>query len=124
MDQHRDSVGETPDTLDQHLESAPPTPDAGQDKTTPCPRLSFLTGVNCDPSFNEIGDGYITVAGQMSSLTQLIPTEADLCNFLLERGVRGRQTRNIDPVLAKCWASVVDGAPALRQHWCCWFETL
>ena len=28
-----------------------------------------------------------------------------------------QQTRYIKPVLVQCWASVLDGGPALHQHW-------
>ena len=28
-----------------------------------------------------------------------------------------QQTRDIDPMLCQCWASVVDGGPTLAQHW-------
>ena len=27
------------------------------------------------------------------------------------------ETRNMDPMLFQCWASVVDAGPALQQHW-------
>ena len=28
-----------------------------------------------------------------------------------------QQTRDVLPMLAQCWASVVDGGPTLSQHW-------
>ena len=28
-----------------------------------------------------------------------------------------RQTRDIEPLLDQCWASVVDGGPTLNQQW-------
>ena len=28
-----------------------------------------------------------------------------------------QQTRDIEPLLVQCWASVVDGGPALNQQW-------
>ena len=28
-----------------------------------------------------------------------------------------QQTQDIHPMLVRCWASVVDGGPALNQHW-------
>ena len=28
-----------------------------------------------------------------------------------------QQTRDIDPMLEQCWASVVDGSPTFKQHW-------
>ena len=28
-----------------------------------------------------------------------------------------QQTRDIEPMLVQCWASVVDDGPALNQHW-------
>ena len=28
-----------------------------------------------------------------------------------------RQTRDIEPMLGQCWADVVDGGPAMTQHW-------
>ena len=28
-----------------------------------------------------------------------------------------QQTRDIDPMLRQCWNNVVDGGPALAQHW-------
>ena len=32
-------------------------------------------------------------------------------------GAANQQTRDVDPMLFYCWASVVDGGPALKQHW-------
>ena len=31
--------------------------------------------------------------------------------------VLAQQTRHIDPMFDQCWADVVDGVPALVQHW-------
>ena len=36
--------------------------------------------------------------------------------FFLERGIV-QQTRDIDSLLDHCWASVVDGGPALNRQW-------
>ena len=30
---------------------------------------------------------------------------------------RSRKTRDIEPLLVQCWASVVDGEPTLNQQW-------
>ena len=44
--------------------------------------------------------------------------------------ILSQQTRDVDPVLFQCWASVADGGPTFKQHWvsasrllenlCCW----
>ena len=31
--------------------------------------------------------------------------------------IRNQQTRDIEPLLVQCWASVVDGGPTLNQQW-------
>ena len=31
--------------------------------------------------------------------------------------VPAKMGRGIEPMLYQCWASVVDGGPALEQHW-------
>ena len=31
--------------------------------------------------------------------------------------VRDQQTRDIGPMLDRCWTSVVDGGPTMAQHW-------
>ena len=33
------------------------------------------------------------------------------------RHVRCQETRDVSPMLSRCWVSVVDAGPASRQHW-------
>ena len=33
------------------------------------------------------------------------------------RQVAAREARDVEPMLVKGWASVVDGGPAFNQHW-------
>ena len=40
------------------------------------------------------------------------------CVSCVERS--SQQTRGIEPVLVRCWASVTDGGPALGQRRVCW----
>ena len=42
---------------------------------------------------------------------------------LLYAALQCQPTRDIEPMLAQCWASDVDGGPTLNQHWLnisCW----
>ena len=36
---------------------------------------------------------------------------------LIRPNVTGQQTRDIEPLLVHCWASVVNGGPTLNQQW-------
>ena len=37
--------------------------------------------------------------------------------FLAFLAMVTQETRGIDPILVKCWDSVVDGGPTLNQYW-------
>ena len=37
--------------------------------------------------------------------------------FPAEPSADSQQTRDVDPMLAHCWPAVVDGGPAVNQHW-------